>query len=77
MIPIDLSNKVAVITGGSGALGRVMARTLSDAGSDIAICYYRDEETARQLQDEIIAQRSPSSRCTSRCHKSRLDKRYA
>ena len=55
MIPIDLSNKVAVITGGSGALGRVMARTLSDAGADIAICYYRDEKTARQLQDEIAA----------------------
>ena len=55
MIPIDLSNKVAVITGGSGALGRVMARTLSDAGADIAICYYRDEKTARLLQDEIAA----------------------
>ena len=55
MIPIDLSNKVAVITGGSGALGRVMARTLSDAGADIAICYYRDEETARNLQNEITA----------------------
>ena len=55
MIPIDLSNKVVVITGGSGALGRVMARTLSDAGADIAICYYRDEETARQLQNEITA----------------------
>ena len=41
MIPIDLSKKVAVITGGSGALGRVMARTLAQAGADIAICYYR------------------------------------
>ncbi len=55
MIPIDLSGKVAVITGGSGALGRVMTRTLSDAGADIAICYYRDEETAAQLQNEIAA----------------------
>ena len=53
MISIDLSNKVVVITGGSGALGRVMARTLSDAGADIAICYYRDAETALQLRDEI------------------------
>jgi len=53
MIPIDLNEKVAVITGGSGALGRVMARTLAVAGADIAICYYRDENTARHLQDEI------------------------
>ena len=55
MIPIDLSNKIAVITGGSGALGRVMVRTLAEAGADIAICYYRDQETARLLQDEITA----------------------
>ena len=55
MIPIDLSEKVAVITGGSGALGRVMARTLAEAGADIAICYYRDQETALHLQDEIAA----------------------
>ena len=55
MIPIDLSNKVAVITGGSGALGRVMVRTLAEAGADIAICYYRDEESAHGLQAEITA----------------------
>ena len=55
MIPIDLTNKVAVITGGSGALGRVMVRTLAEAGADIAICYYRDEETAQRLRDEITA----------------------
>ncbi len=53
MIPIDLSEKAAIITGGSGALGRVMARTLAEAGADIAICYYRDEDTAHRLQDEI------------------------
>ncbi len=55
MIPIDLSNKVAVITGGSGALGRVMVRTLAAAGADIAICYYRDAESAQGLQAEITA----------------------
>ena len=55
MIPIDLSNKVAVITGGSGALGRVMVRTLAEAGADIAICYYRDVESAHGLQAEITA----------------------
>lgn len=29
MIPIDLTGKLAVITGASGQLGRVMARTLA------------------------------------------------
>lgn len=55
MIPIDLTKKVAVITGGSGALGRVMVRTLAEAGADIAICYYRDAESAHGLQAEITA----------------------
>ena len=55
MIPIDLSNKVAVITGGSGALGRVMVRTLAEAGADIAICYYRDKDSAHGLQAEVTA----------------------
>ena len=55
MIPINLSNKVAVITGGSSALGRVMVRTLAKAGANIAICYHRNEEIARRLQGEIEA----------------------
>lgn len=55
MIPIDLEKKIAVITGGSGALGRVMVRTLAEAGADIAICYYRDAESAQRLEDEITA----------------------
>ena len=77
MIPIDLSNKIAVITGGSGALGRVMVRTLAEAGADIAICYYRDQETAHLLQDEITAKGVPRSRSAGGCHGSKLDKRHA
>ena len=53
MLTIDLSGKVAVVTGGSGALGRVMVRTLTQAGADVAICYYRDEATAEQLLAEV------------------------
>ena len=34
---IDLKGRVAVITGGAGYLGRVMANTLAEAGADIAI----------------------------------------
>ncbi len=55
MIPIDLSGRIAVITGASGALGRVMARTLADAGADVALCYYRDREAASRLHAEIAA----------------------
>lgn len=33
----DLSNKVAIVTGGNGGIGLGMARGLADAGADIAI----------------------------------------
>ena len=34
---IDLSGKIAVITGATGELGRVMARTLAGCGADVAV----------------------------------------
>ena len=49
MLPIDLSKRVCVVTGGSGELGRVIARTLARAGADIAIHYHKNEEKAREL----------------------------
>ena len=55
MIEINLSDKIAVITGGSGALGRVMVRTFAQAGADIAICYHQNEAMARRLLSEIQA----------------------
>lgn len=52
MIPIDLSGKRALVTGGSGELGRVMVRTLARAGADIAIHYHGNAETAQELASE-------------------------
>ncbi len=53
MIPIDLSGRIAVVTGASGQLGRVMARTLAAAGADVAVHYYRDKESAEKLREEL------------------------
>lgn len=55
MIEIDLSDRVAVITGGSGVLGRVMVRTLAKAGAGIAVCYHQNEEMAERLLQEVQA----------------------
>lgn len=55
MLQIDLSNHVAIVTGASGDLGRVMARTLAACGADVAIHYHRNESKARELQQEITA----------------------
>jgi 3-oxoacyl-[acyl-carrier protein] reductase len=50
---IDLSNKIALITGATGQLGRVMARTLAECGADIAIHYGSNKAQALVLQEEI------------------------
>jgi 3-oxoacyl-[acyl-carrier protein] reductase len=52
-IAIDLSGKVAVVTGAGGQLGRVMARTLARAGADVAVHYLNSAEVAERLVAEI------------------------
>ncbi len=53
MIGIDLSGKLAVVTGATGELGRVMVRTLAQAGADVAVHYHSNEAKARQLCEEV------------------------
>ena len=55
MIAIDLTGKVAVITGASGELGRVMARTLAAAGAAVVVHYFRGADRAQALVDELRA----------------------
>ena len=53
MISIDLSGKLAIVTGGSGELGRVMVRTLARAGADVAIHYHKNQSQADSLVAEL------------------------
>lgn len=55
MISIDLSGKIALVTGGSGQLGREIVRTLARAGADVAIHYHRNAESAQKRYDEVVA----------------------
>lgn len=55
MLRLDLSGKVAVVTGASGDLGRVMARTLARCGADVALHFHSHREPAEKLQAEIEA----------------------
>lgn len=52
---IDLSGKVALVTGASGELGRVIAYTLALCGADVAIHYHSSEVRAQIVKDEIAA----------------------
>jgi len=54
-LQIDLTGQLAIITGATGQLGRVMARTLAQAGADIAVHYARNADMAAQLVEEIQA----------------------
>ncbi len=48
----DLSNKVALVTGGGRGLGRAMARGIAEAGANVFICA-RTEEELKSAQEEI------------------------
>ncbi|MFD0958086.1 SDR family NAD(P)-dependent oxidoreductase [Paenibacillus chungangensis] len=50
---IDLSDKTVLITGATGNLGRVMARTLASCGANIVLHYNRNEAKAKELAGEI------------------------
>jgi len=64
MISIDLSGKIAVVTGGGQGLGRATASVLHAAGAKVAITFFRDAEgvnekiaaeTAADLGDGVFA----------------------
>jgi 3-oxoacyl-[acyl-carrier protein] reductase len=51
---IDLSNKVALVTGGARGIGRECSLLLSKAGAKVIINYSRSKEKAEALRDEIL-----------------------
>lgn len=55
MIPIELSGKTAVVTGGGRGLGRETARWLHEAGAKVVISYFRDGEDLNRREAEAAA----------------------
>src|SRR6188472_3967194 len=53
MLKIDLSGKLALLTGASGQLGRVMARTLAECGADLVLHYHQDRAGIERVEEEV------------------------
>jgi 3-oxoacyl-[acyl-carrier protein] reductase len=43
---INLKGKIAVVSGATGQLGRVMAATLASCGADVALLYLHNQAKA-------------------------------
>lgn len=50
---IDLSGKKAIVTGGTGQLGRCIVRSLAECGADVAIHYHKNVTKAEELVSEL------------------------
>lgn len=58
---LDLSGKVALVTGGARRVGRAISEALAADGARVAIHYHASEREARELAEELQARGCPTA----------------
>lgn len=53
MLQIDLNGHIALVTGASGELGRMISRTLAECGADVVVHYCRSKEKAERAAEAV------------------------
>jgi NAD(P)-dependent dehydrogenase (short-subunit alcohol dehydrogenase family) len=49
----SLASKVVLVTGGTGAIGSAVCRTLARDGADVAFTYHQQAQAATELEAEL------------------------
>ena len=57
---MDLNGKTAVVTGGTGGLGKCICQTLFREGANLAIAYLKAQDEANQLTSELCRESNKS-----------------
>lgn len=55
MLKIDLSGRIALVTGASGDLGRVISETLAKCGADVVVHYGNRKQIAESVLEKVKA----------------------
>ena len=64
-VKLDLTGRIALVTGGSGDLGRVISRTLASCGAQVVVHYHSRAAEAEKVVADIIAAGGKAWACSA------------